>query len=145
MNNDRLRHILQQLADPHGNLDPATVVDAATPATSPLHDYFTWDDGEAADKWRLDEARQLIRRVRITVIPQPDTPPIRVRAFVSVDGAGENETRAYRPLADVANDDELRERVLAEARRDLQLLTVKYRHLGEAFTALLAEHANTAA
>jgi len=84
VNNDRLRHILQQLADPHGNLDPATVVDAATPATSPLHDYFTWDDGEAADKWRIDEARQLIRRVRITVIPQPDTPPIRVRAFMTV-------------------------------------------------------------
>lgn len=37
----------------------ADVVAAAADRASPLHDYFTWDDLEAADKERLREAFQL--------------------------------------------------------------------------------------
>jgi hypothetical protein len=32
-----------------------------------LHDFFEWDDNQAAHQWRLSQARLLIRRVKIQV------------------------------------------------------------------------------
>lgn len=53
----------------HGTLTPELVVKDATSPKSPLHDYFEWDDDIAAHKFRLEQARTLIRsvEVRITV------------------------------------------------------------------------------
>lgn len=139
MTNETLHQQLQTIHTRHGRLDPADVVTEARADTSPLHRYFTWDDTTAAEQYRLDQARALIRRVKIEILTEPHTEPIRVRGFVSVDTAGENASRHYQPLTEVAGDDELRERVLDEARRDLRRLQAKYQHLGEAFTALLRQ------
>lgn len=136
MTNETLRQQLQTIHTSKGRLDPADVVTEARNDTSPLHRFFTWDDTEAAEQYRLDQARALIRRVKIEIRTEPDADPIRVRGFVSVDTTGEDASRHYQPLTEVAGDDELRERVLDEARRDLRRLQAKYRHLGEAFTAL---------
>ena len=48
-----------------GKLRPADTVAAARPDDAPLHPIFTWDDKRAAENWRLEEARHLIRAVRI--------------------------------------------------------------------------------
>jgi len=50
-----------------GRLYPADVVNAARPKSSPLHRYFDWDDRSAAEKYRLDQARALIRSVQAEV------------------------------------------------------------------------------
>lgn len=57
---------LVTLADA-GKLTPANVVKAGEDPTSPLHGFFTWDDEAAAEKHRLNEARDLIRAVKIRV------------------------------------------------------------------------------
>lgn len=137
MTNDELRGLLQDINDRRGRLDPADVVDAARQETSPLHRYFTWDDASAAVAHRLEQARALIRRVKIVYKDEPEQPPRRVRAFINVDPGGESVSRSYLPLDAVAADDVLRERALAEAKRDLDMLAAKYRHLGDAFTELL--------
>lgn len=41
---------------------------AAEDPSSPLHTHFTWDDSEAARKYRLAQAGALIRRVKLTVV-----------------------------------------------------------------------------
>lgn len=48
-------------------LTPDDVVAEAQNPASPLHDRFTWDDAEAAHLHRLNEARTLIRGVRIVI------------------------------------------------------------------------------
>lgn len=58
---------LRRLQRDDGRVLPADVVDAARDPASPLHAHFTWDDDRAAGLRRLDEARALIRRVRIEV------------------------------------------------------------------------------
>src|SRR4029434_7353041 len=58
---------IDELEHEHGHLHPATVVDDARDPTSPLHDFFEWDDSTAAQQYRLGQARQLIRRVKIQV------------------------------------------------------------------------------
>ncbi len=50
-----------------GRLTAEQVVEDARDPDSPLHGYFTWDDTEAANAHRLNEARALIRSVKVVV------------------------------------------------------------------------------
>lgn len=61
---DRLAQI-EQLCE--GRLTPDAVVADARDETSPLHSLFEWSDERAAHQFRLDQARRLIRSVRVEV------------------------------------------------------------------------------
>jgi hypothetical protein len=51
-----------------GVLSPADVIDAARNPNSAMHSQFEWDDSEAAQAYRLQQARALIRRVKVNVV-----------------------------------------------------------------------------
>ena len=71
-----------------GRLNPEDVVDAARNPNSSLHSYFTWDDTEAAAAFRLQEARALIKRVKVNVVRTDDT-IVHVPSFIrSSEGKG---------------------------------------------------------
>ena len=55
------------LEDRKGKLTASQVLEVARSPDSPLHPYFEWDDSIAAEQWRLEQARELIRRVKIVV------------------------------------------------------------------------------
>jgi hypothetical protein len=61
-------------------LTPEAVVDDARDPGSPLHASFEWDDSEAARKYRLDQARTVIRAFHIVRIPSEEI--VRVPLFV---------------------------------------------------------------
>jgi hypothetical protein len=116
---------LERLRAEKGTLRPEDVLEAAADPASPLHVAFSWDDSEAAQKWRLTEARKLIVSVRVLNSPagRPTT------AFVSVrtPEAG----RQYMPVSEALSDEELRVRVLAEARQAIEALERRYAHLAD--------------
>lgn len=56
-----------------GVLTPDAVVEDARDESSPLHDQFEWDDSEAAKQWRLEQARALIRSVRVEIQTETKT------------------------------------------------------------------------
>lgn len=101
LDNDSIM-VLRALAD-EGQLTASVVVEAATPESSPLHRHFTWDDSQAGNAWRLSEARQIIRRVRVVLLDKPAPP---VRAFVNIQEGG---SRRYADVFTVLNDQELRD------------------------------------
>jgi hypothetical protein len=51
----------------NGILRPDSVVSAARAPDSPLHSHFEWDDTKAAAEHRLDQARGLIRTIKVVV------------------------------------------------------------------------------
>ena len=51
-----------------GEISAAGVLDAASSPKSPLHDFFQWDDTEAARQWRTMQARWMINSVEIVYI-----------------------------------------------------------------------------
>lgn len=59
--------VLQELAKA-GDVTPSQVVDAARSTNSPLHSYFEWDDKVAANKFRADQADDMIRSVRVKYV-----------------------------------------------------------------------------
>jgi hypothetical protein len=104
-----IKQELERLAV-NGLLKPAEVVNAARSEESPLHHCFCWDDNEAAEKWREEQARQLIRSVRIEVNVGK---PVSIRAYVSLpvdreSGAG------YRHINDVMGNEFMRRQLSEE-------------------------------
>src|SRR3990167_1089883 len=53
-----------------GRLTPERVVEDARNESSPLHRLFDWSDAEAAAKWRLEQARMVLRAVRYEYVVQ---------------------------------------------------------------------------
>tara|TARA_R110000824_G_scaffold151585_2_gene322590 strand:+ start:187 stop:663 length:477 start_codon:yes stop_codon:yes gene_type:complete len=58
----------------NGHITPAEVLKDAAKKSSPLHRYFVWEDKQAAQLYRLDQARKLIRSVQIKVSEDEMTP-----------------------------------------------------------------------
>lgn len=79
--------------------------------SAPLHGEFTWDDAEAADKYRDQEARKLIQCVEIV---REDDGRMRGWAHVVVNGKS-----GYQPMVEALSKPDTRLQVIAEARRDL--------------------------
>lgn len=118
---------LRRIAKANGGLLlPTKVVEAARPKSSPLHSRFEWDNSEAAENYRLWQARQLIRVIVETVPGMSGTTEV----FVSlskdrVDGRG------YRVTTEVCRDEDLRAQLLEDALTELEIFKLKYRRLKE--------------
>lgn len=88
---------LTKLHERNGALKPQVVVSEARKKNSPLHEAFEWDDKLAANTFRLDQAREMIRALSICV-ECPEGAPRIVHAFVHVPAA-EDEDPKYLTIA----------------------------------------------
>lgn len=108
-----------------GTLNPEVVVAHAAATTSPLHSCFQWDDTQAAQQYRLWQARQLIR-VQVSVLPGTQTES---RVFVSL--TTDRGRNGYRVMADVLTDEDAYRQLLAEAKADAERFANRYKALKE--------------
>ena len=116
---------IKDLRNTRGIIAPVDVVNAARPVDSPLHEYFEWDDGVAADAYRIVQA-QLLLRVTVTMLAGANGEMTNVRAFVSL-----TSEQGYRSTVDVLADTSHRSQLIADAMRDMQIFKRKYGHLKE--------------
>ncbi len=65
--NQTILTALEGLQSKDGRLTPKKVLEAAADPDHVLHGEFDWDDTTAARKWRLEQARKLIRSVEINI------------------------------------------------------------------------------
>lgn len=88
-------------------------LDARNPA-SPLHDLFDWDNSVAGYKWRLQQAREVIRSVEYVITIRSEQ--IRAPMYVH-DPRLPAGTQGYTTIADIRSDeDSAREIVRREFR-----------------------------
>ncbi len=118
---------LQRLAKKYGGkLYPQQVVAEAKNKTSPLHNSFEWNDGEAAEQWRLHQARNLIR-AQVIIIPGHSEP---IRAFVSLT-TDRKDNGGYIAIAKVMSEEDLMEQMIEDATNELQVFTKKFNMVKE--------------
>jgi len=105
-----------------GKITPRMVVDAARDDNSPLHDYFEWNDSEAAEKYREMQARTLLRSVPLKV--KTTSTKFEVSEYIrdpeaKPEDQGYVQVTALRPQEDLARDALVAEfdRVAANLRR----------------------------
>lgn len=101
---------LARIRDERGSVRPIDVVDEARPEDAPLHPVFEWDDQAAAESWRKEQARHLIRSVH--VVTTSDQAP----APVYVNVVNEEGEREYQPISVVVRQPDRFQVALTEAR-----------------------------
>jgi len=109
-----------------GKSEASDLVDASRPEDAPLHSMFEWNDSIAAEKYREDQARYIIRHVCV-INDAEESETVPVRAFFQID----EETSNYEPTVVIMNDDEKRERLLDIAKKELNSFRLKYNSLKE--------------
>ncbi|RPH38323.1 hypothetical protein EHM92_00130 [bacterium] len=135
-NRDAVISELKRIADEHeGKLLPGDIVDEARNTRSPLHSKFEWDDTEAAERYRLWQARQLISVTVDYIGADKDSPLSRV--FVSL--TPDRKDGGYRTIESVMSDKGYRQRLLDDAMEEMQRFQQKFatlKELAEVFAAM---------
>lgn len=111
-----------------GRLTPEAVVQDAKSKTSPLHDQFEWDDSEAGKQWRLQQARELIRSVKIEI--QTETRVVSTVRYVRDPAAGAEQ--GYVEVAKLRDDKALAKDALMAEMRAASALFERAKTLAEA-------------
>jgi len=134
MKNETVEKALRAIAAKNGILRPEDVVEEARNPKHVLHSRFTWDNTEAAEQWRLMEARTLIR-VTVQVMGDGVEAPV----FVSLTPDRVQRGGGYRVMSEVMADAAMRDQLLKDALAELNAFTRKYRELrqlAEVFSAI---------
>jgi hypothetical protein len=132
--NEEIRKELETIASRKAGLNPSTLLAVAKNPKSTLYQYFTWDDTEAARKYREFQAYELIRRVKVT-IETHDSKEITIRAFwpvkqVEKDGTIDYGKRGnYLRIDDAFDDKEALKQIMENAKGELDSFSTKYSQL----------------
>lgn len=128
------------------------VVDSARSPQSPLHEYFQWDDRIAADEWRVETARRMLRSIKVRYTEQEKaddgttkTVTREARAFhVERTKAYETEPRKYRTFQVLHGDSAFAAQMMDSAFDDIISWRRKYapyvqmwKNFGDTFQAVL--------
>lgn len=133
-----LKDELLAIREEYGVLTPEHVVMAAERPDHPLHGRFTWDNTEAAARWRLHEAANLIRSVKLRFV-RPNGESGKVRAF-SRDPNAERPS-VYDETEVVIQNPVSRQVILQQMRREWAAFKSRY-HMMTEFVELLREELN---
>lgn len=106
----------------NGDLKPQKIVDAAS-TDKRLKPHFEWDDALAANSYRCDQAREIVRLIHVE---NADADSGVARAYLSIHDRG---GVSYRALGEILSSKDLQSRVLAQAERDLIAFENRYKSL----------------
>lgn len=118
--------ICQKLKETVG-LTPENLVKMSEKEDAPLHNEFEWNNDVAAEKWREEQASNIIRHLIIVRTDVTELPHYKDRAFVH---SGIKEV-GYLPLAEALTTEKWRANLLKAAYRDMEIFTAKYHRLEE--------------
>jgi len=126
---------LEALIQSHdGQIGPQILLDSARCGSSPFHGDFEWDDGDAAELYRLVQAGHIIRRWKGVIVKiEPSTKLIKVSATRSVQSpqSGRGNGPSYKRVSDIMADPVLRADMLQTVLRELLSYRKRYSGLSE--------------
>ena len=122
---------VRELGD--GDIELSILVIESKPTTAVLHDEFEWSNAKAANKYRVEQARYIVRSLEITY---DKSEPARAYQSVRVIEAETTNKPAkakyvFRSMEDVMKDPETRDELLGQAIRDALAYRKRYQALQE--------------
>ena len=129
-------------------------LDASRPEDSPTHKIFTWNDGIAAEKWRLHESKTILNHLEVEITYVKDSPSqvvvaevdektetkIKSRsAYVNVNPKKFGQRATFVPVEVAMSNEEMRLQVLKNVLSDLLSYQKRYEdfeELREVFEAI---------
>lgn len=114
-----------EICDDVGSASPRAILEKARDESTELYKCFTWDDGVAAEKWRTQEARLVVRQLVIKEVEVPKDRP-EVRLLYKTD----NES-GYKPTHIIVKQEDEYKALLKRAYAELRAFKAKYSMLEE--------------
>lgn len=105
------------------SVTPEEILEKARKKRSELHKCFEWDDSVAAERYRLQQARQIIQLLVITPKTDDDE-PVRVFQITS-------EKNVYQPTRMILQQPDEYEQLLRRAKGELFAIEKRYKMLSE--------------
>lgn len=102
----------------------AQILDKARDEQTELHKCFDWNDAEAAEKWRLQQARHIV--CNLVIKEKSETPRTEVRMFFKTDADS-----GYKPTVLIMQDKDEYRKLLDRALAELNSFRAKYKTLVE--------------
>lgn len=112
-----------------GVLRASDVVKESRPDEAPLHPAFEWDDEKAAELYRQNQARNVIRSLTVVQTDKPNAPAMPV--YLHVAPKDDAKGQQYLPTMEVMGDEELRNRAIMDAIAQLKGWQKRYGHIRE--------------
>lgn len=125
---EKVGNHLRKLEEQNGTVTSEMFLESARSEDSEMHCLFEWNDPTAAEAFRLQQARVIIASLRVTVEEEEEeVEPVIVRAFVKTD----EEQKGYINISKAMSDEDMRNSVLEDAKKELAWFVNKYNSLKE--------------
>lgn len=118
---------IMEICDNLKSAAPQDILEKARDSSTELHKCFTWDDAVASEKWRLQEARNIVCNLKIVdkrEDKKPETVPIRV--FYKTD-----DQSGYKPTKLILKNPDEYKKLVERCRNELLTLKSKYQTVSE--------------
>ena len=100
------------------------ILDMARDEQTELHKCFDWNDAEAAEKWRLQQARNIVCNLVYKETSNEPSPPVRL--FFKTDSES-----GYKPTSLILQNKDEYQKLLSRALAELNSFKTKYKTLSE--------------
>ena len=132
-------HIATTFGNGHVEVTAEDIIEDARSQLSPTHEFFEWDDTEAAAQYRLQQAKYMLRSIHIVV--ETHEQEIETRAFVNVrvTEPEPERKRVYMNVQHALSEEQIKEQVIDEALRQLDAWRARwsgYTELAGLFAAI---------
>ena len=130
---------IDQLVARDKKVTAQSVIADATPENAVLHPFFEWSDKAAAERYRLEQARHMIRSVIVVYedVTLPTGKPAEVRAFVTYSKEPELHGD-YKRTFDLMSDKETRKTLVEQALGEADSWRNRWAYLSELATVFEA-------
>lgn len=114
-------------------ITPENVLNKARNEDTELHRCIEWDDSVASEKYRLIQARDIIRSIVIVTPEKEEQEPVKIRTFQI-----SSETNVYKPTRVFLQEPDEYKTLLKRAKEELAAFRQRYKMLSE-LEAIFAE------
>ena len=122
---------IKKIEDRDGIITREALLEESRPEDAPTHKCFEWNDTEAAEKYRLWQAGQVIRDIVVTIIDtDKEAEPVRAPMFINTSVRNTEKARFVSTETALTNN-ELRSTVLENALSEFRMFRKKYGMLKE--------------
>ena len=109
--------------DNKGELTAQNLVNVSRPESAPLHGMFNWNDAEAAELYRVEQGRHIIR----CLVTVPENNEATTRAYYNIV----TEERKYHSINTILREPDKYAELMKSALKELQVFRKKYAVLNE--------------
>lgn len=149
---DVVGSVLEKIEERDGEVTSLAFLEYSRPEESETHSMFEWNDGIAAEKWRMFQSGRIINQLDVEMViveAEHETAELEIEepaesrthsvsAYMNVVPKGPGTPGTYRNAYSAMEDEQLRRQVLLNANNELQAFARKYQQYQE-FAGVIAE------